>query len=163
MKWFNNPKTLEELKKQYKALALKHHPDRGGKTFDMQTINAEYDILFARLKNIHTSASGNTYTATTETTETPDEFKNIIDKLIHLDGLQIEICGSWLWITGTTFKHKAVLKALKFRWSKSKAAWYYHTADYRKSSNKTFTLDQIRDLYGSEAINTEPQLKLSII
>lgn len=163
MKWFNSPKTLEELKKQYKALAIKHHPDRGGKTSDMQAINAEYDALFNRLKDIHATTDGKTYTATTETTETSDEFKNIIDKLIHLDGIQVEICGSWLWITGATFKHKAVLKALKFRWSKSKRAWYYRTANYRKTSSKAFTLDQIRDLYGSKAINTEPQLKLSII
>lgn len=43
MKWFNNPETLEDLKKQYKKLVFKHHPDKGGKTADMQEINAEYD------------------------------------------------------------------------------------------------------------------------
>ena len=36
MKWFNNPETLEDLKKQYKKLAFQNHPDRGGKTSDMQ-------------------------------------------------------------------------------------------------------------------------------
>lgn len=35
MKWFNNPETLEDLKKQYKKLAFQNHPDRGGKTSDM--------------------------------------------------------------------------------------------------------------------------------
>ena len=40
MKWFNNPETLEDLKKQYKKLAFQNHPDRGGKTSDMQEINA---------------------------------------------------------------------------------------------------------------------------
>lgn len=45
MKWFNNPSTLEELKQQYKKLALKHHPDLGGNTADMQGINNEYDII----------------------------------------------------------------------------------------------------------------------
>lgn len=147
MKWFNNPKTLEELKQQYKKLALKHHPDLGGNTTDMQEINNEYDLLFSRLKNIHTTAEGKTYTTSTETTETPDEFKNIINALINLDGINIELCGSWLWITGNTREHKEVLKSLHFRWSKSKLAWYYHTADYKKSSKKTYSLDEIRDLY----------------
>ena len=43
MKWFQNPKTLEELKKQYKRLAMQHHPDIGGNVRDMQEINAEYN------------------------------------------------------------------------------------------------------------------------
>ena len=30
MKWFNNPVTLEELKSQYRNLAMSHHPDTGG-------------------------------------------------------------------------------------------------------------------------------------
>ena len=51
MKWFNHPQTLEELKKQYKQLAVKHHPDKGGNTTDMQEINAKYDRLFELLKN----------------------------------------------------------------------------------------------------------------
>ena len=102
MKWFNNPQTLEELKKQYKQLVFKHHPDKGGKTSDMQEINAEYDSLFARLKNVHKSADGKTYTAREETKETPEAFREILEKLSHLDGIEIEICGSWLWITGNT-------------------------------------------------------------
>lgn len=84
MKWFNNPQTLEELKQQYKKLALKHHPDLGGNTADMQEINNEYDLLFAKLKNTHKTVDGKTYTASTETTETPDEFKNwtIVNKVV---------------------------------------------------------------------------------
>lgn len=53
MKWFNNPETLEDLKKQYKKLAFQNHPDRGGKTSDMQEINAEYEALFSRLIEDH--------------------------------------------------------------------------------------------------------------
>ena len=102
MKWFNHPRTLEELKKQYKKLAVQHHPDLGGSTADMQEINAEYDVLFEKLKNVRTNAEGKTYTTKEETTETPDEYKEIIEKLIHLNGIDIEICGSWLWITGDT-------------------------------------------------------------
>lgn len=163
MKWFNSPKTLEELKTQYKKLAMKHHPDMGGTESDMKEINAEYDSLFDELKNVRKSAAGETYTTKTETKETPNEFKNIINTLISLEGIKIEICGTWLWITGNTYAHRKALKELHFRFSKSKSAWYYHTEDYKKTSNKTFTLNQIRDLYGSETISKEPQLKLQIV
>lgn len=160
MKWFTNPQTLEELKKQYKKLVFKHHPDKGGRTEDMQEINAEYDKLFATLKNVHRSASGETYTAKEETKETPEQFRNIIEKLIHLDGIEIEICGSWLWITGNTYPNRETLKKLRFKYSKNKNAWYYHEEGYTKHSKKSFTLEQIRDLWGSERVTPIQQDKL---
>lgn len=163
MKWFNNPKTLEELKKQYKRLAMENHPDVGGNETSMKQINVEYDSLFKQLKNVHQSASGETYTAKTDTSETPEEFRTIIEALIKLDGINIELCGSWLWISGNTYPHRAEFKKLHFRFSKSKTAWYYHTSDYKKTNNKTFTMEQIRELYGSQALNKEPQLKLHIV
>ena len=160
MKWFTNPTTLEDLKKQYKKLAIENHPDRGGRTEDMQAINAEYDRLFESLKNTHRSATGETYTSKTETTETPEQFRAIIEKLINLDGINIEICGSWLWITGNTFTHKEELKKLHFKYSKNKNAWYYHEPGYRKSSKKNFTLEDIREMFGSETVNGSRNDKL---
>lgn len=58
MKYFVNVETIDELKRQYKTLAFKHHPDRGGKVEDMQAINAEYDALFECVKNVHETANG---------------------------------------------------------------------------------------------------------
>lgn len=161
MKWFTNPTTLEELKKEYKKLVFKHHPDKGGRTEDMQEINAEYDALFHRLKNTHKSASGETYTAKQETTETPEQFKTILEKLIHLDGIEIEICGTWIWISGNTYENREILKELRFKYSKNKNAWYYHEEGYRKHSKKSFTMDEIRDLWGSEKVNLEHQDRLA--
>lgn len=163
MKWFINSQTLEELKKQYKKLAVKNHPDVGGTVEDMQEINAEYDILFAKLKNIHETAEGKTYTSKNETSETSNEFKDIINRLITLNDITIEICGSWLWITGNTYQHREALKHMRFRFSKSKNAWYYHTDVYRKNHGRTFSLEEIRDLYGSETVKANPQLKLAIV
>lgn len=158
MKWFNNPQTLEELKKQYKKLALANHPDRGGNTQNMQDINSEYDKLFEQLKNKHTAANGETYTK--ETAETINEFKDIINKIINLDGVNIEICGSWIWLTGNTYNYRTVLKELKFRFSNNKKAWYYHNEEYHKRGKKSFTLDEIRDLYGSETVIKNQNTKL---
>lgn len=163
MKWFTPiPKTLEELKKMYRTLAMKHHPDvKGGSTTDMQQINNEYDELFAKLKDTHATVDGKTYTETTN--ETPEQFRNIIDKLITLDGVVIEIVGCWIWLTGKTYQHKEIIKSLHFQFSKSKKAWYYHNDNYTKRSKKTFTLDQLKDLYGSQTITDKPHIKLAIV
>lgn len=45
IKFFQNVNSIEELKEQYKKLCFQHHPDKGGKTEDMQQINAEFDEL----------------------------------------------------------------------------------------------------------------------
>ncbi len=162
MKWFNNPETLEDLKKQYKRLAMEHHPDRGGSTEAMQQINAEYESLFARLKDTHKTAEGKTYTAKTASTETAAEFMDIIEKLIHMDGIVIEVCGSWVWVTGDTRPHKDELKALAFRWSSNKSAWYFHRDSYKKRSKKSLTLDEIRDYYGSEKIEKKRSVTITV-
>ena len=56
MKHFNNVSNLSELRKQYKNLLKKYHPDNAnGSTEATQKINAEYDRLFKMLKDKHNS------------------------------------------------------------------------------------------------------------
>lgn len=99
--YFINCKTLDELKKAYKAAAMKYHPDMGGDTATMQAINAEYEARFEVLKRSqNTQAAEDTTGRTKATTESADDFIRIIDQLLKLDGLEIELCGRWLWIGG---------------------------------------------------------------
>lgn len=156
MKWFDvtQLKTLDDLKKAYRKLAMKHHPDVGGSTQDMQEINAEYDRLFARLKDRHNAQADAGHGTRTE--ETTDDYKRIIDILIKLDGLNIELCGSWLWIGGDTRKHKDALKAAGCQWCSKKKLWSWHPAGQRKryyKGNKDMTY--IRSKYGSQKIKDD--------
>jgi len=47
MKYFNSIATIEELKAEYRRLALANHPDKGGDTETMKEINAEFDLAFS--------------------------------------------------------------------------------------------------------------------
>ena len=158
MKWFKNITTLEALKKTYKVLAMKHHPDLGGDTQTMQEINNEYDEVFKLLKQQNPTSSRNA--AAQEPVEAPEEFRKIIDALINLKGLEIEICGSWLWITGNTYPHRATLKGLGFGFSNSKKAWYWHKGEYRKRGKKSYTMDDIRTLHGSDKVRQATRQEL---
>lgn len=91
-KFFAGVETLDDLKKRYRKLAMIHHPDVGGDPEIMKQINEENDRLFEILKNRHNSMADENH----QTTETAEEFREIISKLIILDGLEIELCGSWL-------------------------------------------------------------------
>ena len=124
MKYFTNCTTLDELKKEYRRLAMLHHPDRGGDTRTMQDINNEYHEAHERLKNHHNTHADSNH----QTTEAPEEFINIINALIRFPGIIVELCGSWLWISGDTLPVKDELKAAGCRWSKNKKMWYWHHA-----------------------------------
>lgn len=159
MKHFTNCKTLEELKKAYRKAAIENHPDRGGDAEIMKEINAEYEAMFNRLKNFHNST---TTDETKKTTETPDEFKAIIEKLIRLNGIEIEICGSWLWISGNTFANRDELKKAGCKYSKNKKMWYWHHEEegFHFYRSKT-TMAEIRQKYGSERMNLSRQYELA--
>ena len=92
MKFFKDSKTLEELKAEYRRLIKIHHPDRGGDPETMKQVNNEYEAAFNLLKDKHNA----THDEQHQTTETPEEFMEIIEKLLKLDGLDIELCGSWI-------------------------------------------------------------------
>ena len=147
MKYFNNCKSLDELKAEYRRLIKKHHPDCGGDNETMKAINLEYEVAFESLKKQHNAKAD----AQHQTTETPDEFRAIIEMLLKLDGLDIELCGSWLWIGGNTKEHKEALKAAGCRWSNNKKLWYWHHAEEGHKWHKgSSTMTDIRTKYGSQ-------------
>ena len=73
-----------------------------------------------------------------------------IARIIRLNGLEVEICGSWIWVSGNTKEHKEVLKQLGFKFAYKKKAWYYHKDKFRKKSHEELTMDDIRDMFGSQ-------------
>ena len=144
--YFKNVINLEDLKKQYRKLAMEFHPDRGGSEEVMQKINSEYERLFAELK-------------TAEDME--DDFRAIIDALLILE-LTIEIIGTWIWVSGDTFAVKAQLKELGFKWASKKKAWYWHPEGYVKMHKKNFTLDEIKTMHGSQTLKTSSKKLLLV-
>lgn len=145
-KYFARCTTLEELKAEYKKLVMIHHPDRGGDLATMQEINAEYDYLFPQLKNKHKNKDGEAYEKENE--EAPNEFKDLMETLIRMDGVHIEIIGCFVWVSGDTKPHKDQLKELGFRWHSKKLCWYKAPADYKRHGRKQYGMDEIRSMYG---------------
>lgn len=150
LKFFENCKTLEALKAEYRKLANRFHPDHGGDADTMKEINAEHDKVFEILKNQHNATCKPEY----RTTETAEEFRNIIDALFKLgDDIEIELCGRWLWIDGNTRPHKEALKACGCKWSNNKKKWYWHHAeDGAWMNRRSHTMQEIRNAYGSYRI-----------
>lgn len=150
--FFKNCHTLEDLKKEYKRLAMIYHPDReGGDLETMQMINNEYDELFPLLKNKH-----NKENTKNQTSEGIEDYKNIIDELIKYNDITIELCGTWLYVYGDgTRQIKDIIKGLGFWWANKKQMWYLKPEGYIKHSRKSWSMDKIREIHGSSTIQTQ--------
>ena len=77
--------------------------------------------------------------------------EEIIEKISPLK-LDVEICGSLIWIKGNTKPHRDFLKKLKMRFSPNKKCWYYRPDKFRSTSNQLLDMDEIRKMYGSEKV-----------
>ena len=152
MKYFATCATLEDLRKVYRRLAVQFHPDLGGDTETMQQINAEYDNAFEALKNRHNTQAAATGSRVIH--EAPEKFRQVIEKIITIPGIEIELCGSWVWISGDTKSCKGQLKAAGCFWASKKKMWYWRAPEDAVHTRSHKSMDEIRMKYGSEVIAT---------
>lgn len=149
MKWFNVCRTLDEVKALYKKLAKQYHPDLGGDTETMQSINKEYAFASAKaIKGDNLSEE-----ETENEIRFSEEYRQAIEKIIHLEGITIELVGYWIWVTGNTIIVKAELKNAGYFFASKKLAWYFRTGAYKINKGSQKSLDEIRSKYGSEVLN----------
>ena len=70
--------------------------------------------------------------------------------------IQIEICGSWIWIGGETRIIKEELKNIGCWWSPTKAKWYWRSPETKRYfARGNVSMPKIRDFYGSMPIATD--------
>ena len=112
MNYFKSVTSLNDLKKEYRKLAKKYHPDCNSTdtTQVMKEINKQYKLLFEQLK----------HTKNITDNENVHTFMNIINEYIKYKNTNIDIVGSWLWIDGNTYTIKDKSKETGSKLSKNK-------------------------------------------
>lgn len=165
IKYFNGITTAQELKAAYKKLAKQYHPDLnpdGEKT--MMQINDEYDYCVDHLSELwnQTAKQAGRQPDKATTSQAMREYREIIARMITLDGINIELCGAWLWISGNTKPHKETLKAIGCCWASKKLQWYWRPEELKAvTSRKPLAMDQIRAKYGSIQIEMQTAEKVT--
>jgi curved DNA-binding protein CbpA len=142
--FFINCTSIEDVKQLYKKLAMLHHPDKGGDTLTMQQINAEYQQI---LKDKSFSFDNE------EQEKDFIIYPEVISKLIVLDQVLIELIGSWIWVSGNTYKHRETLEKAGLFFAPKKVMWYYRPSEEKCLNTKPKDIDEIRKKYGSEKID----------
>lgn len=146
-----NSSSMTELKEIYRRLAFILHPDRGGSTEEMQELNSIYSECFTRFKNSMDKESKE-YTSVKH--EVPNDLIDILSKIIHIDGLIIEVVGSWVWIdkNEVTWEYREYLKEIGFQWSKARRKLYFAKGFEKTGYYKKKSFQEIRENYGSQRI-----------
>jgi hypothetical protein len=148
MNFFDGLKEEAEIKKLYKELSKKYHPDLGGDLEIMKLVNAQYEKALTLIYQ----KSGKSITEIDELLKNDLVLREKLDKIVNLDGLEIELCGKWIWITGETVKHKDIIKSLGFYWARLKKAWYWRAEEAKSFNRKSFSMDEIRNSHGSTSL-----------
>jgi len=139
------------LKSAYRQAAKKFHPDVNPNSLEMmKLVNAAYACLKESLGKWHISETPSGPSLT-------DAMQSIFDKIKRFEGVTGEVCGTWLWVSGKTYRYRTEIKAAGMRWAKNKEKWYWHADDgYRKKSKRTLAMDEIRQLFGSQKLESAP-------
>lgn len=153
--FFKGCTTLDEVKQLYKTLAKQHHPDlNGGDTAKMQALNNDYEIAVKLTANQQREAGKMSNEEFEQTIADTEAYKNAINAIISVEGLIIEVVGSWVWVTGNTYPHRDALKSGGFLFASKKKAWYFRTEEFKvKNTNKNYSLEDIKSKYGSVQIS----------
>ena len=138
--------TAELIKKAYRSACMKYHPDRnaGGEEM-MKAVNLAYETLQDFEGTLDAGAEGY-----------DQAMMDILNKLKELHGLNIEVCGAWIWVTGETKPHKETLgkNGLGLFWANQKKAWYFRPEDWKSTSRGNWSLDEIRTHHGSQVVKS---------
>lgn len=156
--YFADCESLDEAKKIYKKLCVQLHPDVSGydSTADFQKMQTEFEKFRPGKEKF--DGEFDQWDAT--------EYAFLIDQLIKIGGISIEICGSWIWLSGNTKPVKEEIKAvdtgetMRRGWSKNKDMWYFSPKGYRKRSGKQMEYEEIKTMFGSKTVKQKKKAVL---
>ena len=157
MKYFEGLTQEEEIKLRYKQLAKAHHPDLGGCAEIMKAINSQYEAVLTGAYQ----RAGKSITEIDDLIANDCILRDKLNEIIMHEGVNVELCGRWLWVTGDTRPVKDLLKAAKFKWAKTKKCWFWRADEDKSFNRKTMDLGEIRARHGCQSISKNYQYKIA--
>ena len=147
LKEFQDIEGINEAKKIYKTLAKNLHPDIGGSEEDFKILNEIYNNLIEH--KIYFSNSS----------KFDIELEKNISLILHFENINIELVGSWIWVSGDTREIKEKLKEIGFKWASKKKMWYYGEMKAKNPNPKS--MEEIKAKYGSETLKSNEKKKIA--
>jgi hypothetical protein len=146
-----DPKTINDLdglKQEYRKLANKYHPDKGGSTAQFQELQNEYE----KLRNKILSGSSLSEAEKENEIIIDEALRAAINAIITLEGINIELIGKWIWVSGNTYPVRTVFSAAGFKFIKKNNTPYWVYKGVESSSRGGTDMADIVKKYGSTPI-----------
>ncbi len=160
--------TREEAKKAYHRACLNYHPDRNKAGHEiMKMVIQAWEALKERGFPLMQEDDGG------EFYDYGAEINSVLNRIVGLEGIEIEICGSWVWVGNTRYEHRSVFcpprqkgtddEEIRFRWSRDKKMWYFHPKNNgcRRWGKGTYSIEQIKIKYGAVRIKGKTTFALN--
>lgn len=132
--------TIVDIKKHFRELSKRYHPDLGGTEEQFKEMYKEYEYLIEHFiekqyKDVRMS----------------EMVKALINELMYYDDMELEVVGDWLWVD-TSRNNDKLLKGLGFFWS-SKHSKYYYSGDTKKVTRcSSYSMQDMRNMMGNKKI-----------
>lgn len=151
--YFANCTTLDEAKKMYRKLAFQMHPDRGGNEVEFKEMLNQFHAFRPATEKFKGESD--------QWVNFGPVYSSIIDQLLNIDGIIVEVVGSYIWLSGNTFEAKGKIKSIDTQghmeagWASRKKQWYFKPAGYRPRSRQEHTMDELRGMFGSTTVTRD--------
>ena len=128
------------VKKKFRDLCKVYHPD----------LNPTGTIMMQMLNDAYGSLMESTFPIMLESLEGEfnfygEEIEKALHSIVNLEGVIVEVCGSWVWISGKTRKFKETLLNENFLWASKKKMWYFRPKDQvKRHYRSSLSIDDIR-------------------
>ena len=149
------------LKSQWRRIALENHPDKGGDADKFKAAMAEYEYILTHKSMGYTAQSDSpeAYANWEEfifsVSEVVREMAYKCKPVVEKHGAELEVCGTWIWVSSTRPSMSQDLKALGLQWASAKKKWFF--AGTQKIGRGRMKMEDIRSIYGSETYKNEKE------
>lgn len=132
--------TITDIKKHFRELSKRYHPDLGGTEEQFKEMYKEYEYLIEHFiekqyKDVRMS----------------EMVKALINELMYYDDMELEVVGDWLWVD-TSRKNDTLLKGLGFFWSSKHSKYYYSGDTVKVTRCSSYSMQDMRNMMGNKKI-----------
>jgi len=153
--YFANLHTVEEIKTQFRKLAMEHHPDHGGDPETMKEINCQYQAALKACDGQKKDGHSYKYMSDIE-----QELMNKVLELLKLRSIEIALIGYWIWVSGDTRNNKEALKTAGLQWNGNRKCWYYKPQGWKRTQRSNANLSELAAKYGYRGFATADEERL---